>query len=266
MRRALITALTFFLILAPAFAQNPLIKPLPKALQQVIDQFDFSWGMTATYASYFLGEYDFVNLLSGQNSTPQIALYGNSDAYFPGDVWIDYGDYNGTELSSRFIVQKSIDENVFEVINTDSDCENIANKYDFRLGVPDTLRNLIISERNDTEKDFGLSASDNPTIFLFDADADSYLSLGWSDDDKPMVNVGGSATAFKVNNPIITKISTLDCSNPPTDAELDAEFGTPATVGSGWQIYIDDNGAGAHFYLVVSDGTNWWIFTATIAS
>ena len=60
-------------------------------------------------------------------------------------------------------------------------------------------------------------------------------------------------------------ISTVDVSNPPTDAELDAAFGTPATVGKGYVIHINDNGAGANFYRVVSDSTNWWVFTGTKA-
>lgn len=62
------------------------------------------------------------------------------------------------------------------------------------------------------------------------------------------------------------RISTADVSNPPTDAELDAEFGTPATVGSGFTAVINDNGGGANFYQVTSDGTNWWVFTGTLAT
>lgn len=61
-------------------------------------------------------------------------------------------------------------------------------------------------------------------------------------------------------------VKTDDVSNPPTDAELDAAFGTPAAVGSGWSVFIDDGGGGSNFYLVASDGTNWWIFTGTVAS
>ncbi len=60
-------------------------------------------------------------------------------------------------------------------------------------------------------------------------------------------------------------ISTPNVSNPPTDAELDAAFGTAAEVGAGFIRLIDDNAAGADFYLVASDGSNWWIFTGTQA-
>jgi len=46
--------------------------------------------------------------------------------------------------------------------------------------------------------------------------------------------------------------------NPPTDAQLDTAFGTPATVGDGFVGVLDDAGAGTAVYLCVSDGTNWW--------
>ncbi len=61
-------------------------------------------------------------------------------------------------------------------------------------------------------------------------------------------------------------IKTDNVSNPPTDAELDAAIGTPAAVGAGWTALLDDAGGGANFYLISSDGTNWWIFTGTVAA
>jgi hypothetical protein len=57
-----------------------------------------------------------------------------------------------------------------------------------------------------------------------------------------------------VNSKQDVTASTADTSNPPTDAELDAEFGTPATVGAGFIAILDDAGAGANVYLVASDG------------
>jgi hypothetical protein len=55
-------------------------------------------------------------------------------------------------------------------------------------------------------------------------------------------------------------------SNPPTLAQLTSIFGTPAAVGKGFTAYINDNGAGTNFYLIASDGTNWWIFSGTKAT
>lgn len=59
--------------------------------------------------------------------------------------------------------------------------------------------------------------------------------------------------------------STLDISNPPTDAELDAEFGTPATVGAGFMAIINDNNGDAAEYLVHGNGTSWWYVALTKA-
>jgi hypothetical protein len=60
-------------------------------------------------------------------------------------------------------------------------------------------------------------------------------------------------------------VSTDNVTNPPTDAELDTAFGTPATVGAGFTALLDDNGAGTNVYHVASDGTNWWYAAMTKA-
>jgi hypothetical protein len=44
----------------------------------------------------------------------------------------------------------------------------------------------------------------------------------------------------------------------PTDAELDSAFGTPATVGAGFEANVDDGGAHARYFKVGTDGTNWY--------
>ncbi len=62
------------------------------------------------------------------------------------------------------------------------------------------------------------------------------------------------------------RLSTVNISGPPTDAELDAEFGTPAEVGAGFIAIVDDSGAGSSDYLVWSDGTYWWYAAGTKAT
>jgi hypothetical protein len=52
--------------------------------------------------------------------------------------------------------------------------------------------------------------------------------------------------------------STANVSDPPTDAELDATFGAPATVGSGFMGFVDDAGVGSKVWLCITEGTNWW--------
>lgn len=72
------------------------------------------------------------------------------------------------------------------------------------------------------------------------------------------------ATTAYVDNAYFT-VDTSNVSNPPTDAELDSMYGSPALAGTGFTIYIDDAGTGTNFYTIVSDGSNWWIFTGTKA-
>lgn len=61
---------------------------------------------------------------------------------------------------------------------------------------------------------------------------------------------------------VSVEVSTANVSNPPTDAELDSEFGAPADVGAGAVFVLDDNGGGSNVYLVLSLGANGWWFEA----
>lgn len=54
------------------------------------------------------------------------------------------------------------------------------------------------------------------------------------------------------------RFSTANVSTPPTDAELDSAFGTPASVGPAFTALLDDNGAGVNVYWVASNGTSWY--------
>lgn len=82
--------------------------------------------------------------------------------------------------------------------------------------------------------------------------------------DGVLLNVTGTISdssnrAFMaINGRTRVRKEVTSVSNPPTDAELDAAFGTPATVGQGWATIIDDGGAGNNFWRIYSDGTNWW--------
>lgn len=60
--------------------------------------------------------------------------------------------------------------------------------------------------------------------------------------------------------------STADVSNPPTDAELDSAFGTPASLPVPFAAVVNDNDADTAMYLVVSNGTSWWYGALTKAT
>jgi hypothetical protein len=62
------------------------------------------------------------------------------------------------------------------------------------------------------------------------------------------------------------RVSTANVSSPPSLSEINAAFGTPSDNGTGAMRFINDNGAGTAAYLVVSDGSNWHIFTGAKAT
>lgn len=61
------------------------------------------------------------------------------------------------------------------------------------------------------------------------------------------------------------QVSTADVSNPPTNTELSAIFGTPAAVGAGFTALVDDGGGGTYVYLVYSTGSVWVYTLLTVA-
>jgi len=78
--------------------------------------------------------------------------------------------------------------------------------------------------------------------------------------------ISGSQVAFWRNNwDSVKRIAVDNVSNPPTDAELDTLFTSPAAVGKNFEIYIDDNNADSNVYRVMSNGTSWWYDTLTKA-
>lgn len=60
----------------------------------------------------------------------------------------------------------------------------------------------------------------------------------------------------KAEGGMIGKVATASVSDPPTDAEIDAIFGEPATVGAGFFAWINDT-TSVDFWFCTSDGTNW---------
>lgn len=61
------------------------------------------------------------------------------------------------------------------------------------------------------------------------------------------------------------KYSTANVSDPPSEAELNTEFGSPAIVGAGFTAIVNDAGGESTEWLVWSDGTYWWYVEGTKA-
>jgi hypothetical protein len=110
---------------------------------------------------------------------------------------------------------------------------------------------------NDTgaDKDTRIEGDTDTDLLVVDAGSDHVnVSLAADHTSLAKLNVGGA---------ILLEVHTDDVTNPPTDAEIDAAIGTPAAAGTGYMAFLDDNGAGANFYLIASNGTNWWSFPGT---
>ena len=63
----------------------------------------------------------------------------------------------------------------------------------------------------------------------------------------------------------VVEQSVADVSSPPTDAELDAAFDTPANLGRGFLATVDDNDADTTFWLVGTNDASWWYVQMTKA-
>jgi hypothetical protein len=66
---------------------------------------------------------------------------------------------------------------------------------------------------------------------------------------------------------LVSKYASSDAGGViPTDAALDAAFGTPATVGAGFMgIYQNTNVGDGKTYVVTTDGTDWYYMASTKA-
>jgi len=61
-------------------------------------------------------------------------------------------------------------------------------------------------------------------------------------------------------------IGDSNTANPPTDAQMDSEYGTPSDLSDGTEAFValhDDNGDDSNVYLVATNGTSWWSVAMT---
>ncbi len=65
--------------------------------------------------------------------------------------------------------------------------------------------------------------------------------------------------------PIAKEQSISNVSNPPTDAQLDSIFGTPAILGRGFIGTIDDNSSDTDVWIVWTTDASWFYVKGTKA-
>ncbi len=72
--------------------------------------------------------------------------------------------------------------------------------------------------------------------------------------------------ADKYLSACVWKDVTVGSTGAPTDAELDAAFGTPAQVGDGFHAILDEGGGGTVVYPVYAKNSKWWYGAALTAA
>lgn len=78
------------------------------------------------------------------------------------------------------------------------------------------------------------------------------------------INTDSPDTELHVNGDTKQKIHSSNVSNPPTDAELDTLFTSPASKGDGWTAYVKDSNSD-NLYQIMVVGTDWYIIGTTKA-
>jgi len=110
-----------------------------------------------------------------------------------------------------------------------------------------------------TDAQPGLIASDSDDQRLWHKTSDS---LDWDE----ILQANASHDAEPIFKALQLQVAEAAVSDPPTDSELDAEFGTPASNGNGWHCFIRDTYSGGKIYLVVAYDDEWWTFSGTLAT
>lgn len=130
----------------------------------------------------------------------------------------------------------------------------------------DTVRMLPIGSGNviyqmiaSNGGDFSITTGDS-TFAGFDLSASPpELFLDKAGQDVLEISVGTLITGN-----LDLPYNTSNVTNPPTDAEIDAIFGTAAAAGDGFTARIKDSNSN-NFYTVVAVGSAWYTFAATLA-
>jgi len=96
--------------------------------------------------------------------------------------------------------------------------------------------------------------------------AEGYACWDYTNDDLYYNTDGATAWQFIGGASGIFATTSVDnVSNPPTDAELDTAFGTPAALGAGFIGILDDNSGDTDVWLCYTSDTSWYYLKGTKA-
>lgn len=119
------------------------------------------------------------------------------------------------------------------------------------------MSNLGFFPSKDLTLDMNYIRNDNALSTLLEKEANydaAYAHVSNDGTDHSHIDQAVLTTSTPTFAALKTTITTSAVSDPPTDAELDALYTSPATVGAGWTKLVYNSSV---LYLVASDGTNW---------
>jgi len=109
-----------------------------------------------------------------------------------------------------------------------------------------------------TDAQPGMIASDSDDEKLWHKRGDS---VDWDE----VLQEQGSYDAKPHFAQLTLDVDLAAITEPPTDAELDGIYTSPATLGNGGIAFVKNSGGTGIVYMVVSDGIFFWTFAGTKA-
>ena len=124
----------------------------------------------------------------------------------------------------------------------------------------------IVSSGDGTNSAPTHSFSSDTNTGMYRAGANS-LGLTAGGTQRLLLNSSGATVtgALTATTGIVNVQSVVDFSSPPTDAELDSAFGTPATVGRGFIATIVDADGDTAGWTVWASDASWYYIAGTKA-
>lgn len=185
-----------------------------------------------------------------QLNSPFLRHDRNDSRTFPGNAHVRFTQGGAGDAGYALVIPAFEYFNYID--NSDSDklkFRDETNGEDFIVYTPGT--SLL---------ELGIIGSD-----VLIGDSTSQISLRPETDTK--VDIGEAALRFRngflsgflqAEGGIITVYSEDDIADPPTDANLDAAFGTPAALGPGFIGIIDDNSGDTDVWICFTNDVSWF--------
>lgn len=155
-------------------------------------------------------------------------------------------------------------EGQFLVIGTDDEVQFIVKAHSTQTNniveIQDNNGNSLVQVDGSGNITIGAGAAGVDYTITIDGETND-LVITWMEDEArldidSLVNMAAG---------LRTVVSTDDVSDPPTDAELDSAFGTPASLGEGFVGVVDDNSGDTDVWLCWTSDGSWYYSKGTKA-